>query len=72
MKKILLLSAIIISGMLLSSWTSMKPARGLEDEIYVVADSTEFEALKPVMDSTFEKIINTPQPEKLFTLKELP
>ena len=71
MKKILLLSAIIISGMLLSSCTSMKPARGLEDEIYVVADSTEFEALKPVMDSTFEKIINTPQPEKLFTLRRI-
>jgi len=71
MKKILFLSIIILSGMILSSCTSLKPARGLEDEIYVVADSTEFEALKPAMESTFEKIINTPQPEKLFTLKRI-
>lgn len=71
MKKFFLLSVIIISGLLVSSCNSMKPARGLEDEIYVVADSTEFLDLKPVMDSTFEKIINTPQPEKLFTLKRI-
>ena len=71
MKKIFILSAIIISGMILSSCDTMKPARGVEDEIYVVADSTEFLDLKPVMESTFEKIINTPQPEKLFTLKRI-
>lgn len=71
MKKILVLSAIIISGFLLSSCTSMKPARGPEDEIYVVADSTEFQVMQSVLDSTFEKIINTPQPEKLFTLKRI-
>lgn len=46
-----------------------KPARGLEDEIYVVADSAEYEELKVALESTFEKIIYTPQPEKLFTLK---
>ncbi len=50
----------------------MKLAGGPEDEIYVVADSTEFAALKPVLDSTFEKIINTPQPESLFTIKRIP
>lgn len=49
----------------------MKPASGPEDEIYVVADSSEFATLKPVLDSTFEKIINTPQPERLFTVKRI-
>jgi hypothetical protein len=49
----------------------LKPARGPEDEIYVVADSTEYQALSSVMDSTFEKIINTPQPEKIFTIKRI-
>ena len=39
-----------------------KPARGLEDEIYVVADSAEYEELKVALESTFEKIIYTPQP----------
>lgn len=45
-----------------------KPAQGLEDEIYVMADSTEFAGLSAVLDSTFQRIIYTPQPEKLFTL----
>lgn len=48
--------------------TSNKPAQGLEDEIYVVADSTEYAELSPALDSAFQKIIYTPQPEKLFTL----
>lgn len=48
-----------------------KPAKGLEDEIYVVADSLEYEELRSALESTFEKIIYTPQPEKLFTLKRI-
>lgn len=48
-----------------------KPARGLEDEIYVVADSIEYEELKTALETTFEKLIYTPQPEKLFTLKRI-
>jgi hypothetical protein len=47
--------------------TSNKPAFGPEDEIYVVADSLEFEELQTALETTFEKIIYTPQPEKLFT-----
>ena len=45
-----------------------KPATGPEDQIIVVADSSEFESMKPELDSAFEKIIYTPQPEKLFDL----
>lgn len=48
--------------------SSNKPARGFEDEIYVVADSVEYQQLKPALESTFEKKIYTPQPENVFTL----
>jgi hypothetical protein len=48
-----------------------KPASGLEDEIYIVADLAEFEELRPVLETTFEKIIYTPQPEKLFKLNRI-
>lgn len=48
--------------------TAPKPAQGPEDEIYVVADSSEFADLSPLLDSTYEKLIYTPQPEKLFTV----
>jgi len=48
-----------------------KPARGFEDEIFVVADSAEFEELRTAMETAFEKLIYTPQPEKLFTLKRV-
>jgi len=51
--------------------TSNRPAKGLEDEIFVVADSLEYEELRTALESTFEKVIYTPQPEKLFTLKRI-
>ena len=55
----------------LTSCNTQKPARGFEDEIYVIADSSEYAALQKAMDSTFQKIIYTPQPEKVFTLKRI-
>jgi hypothetical protein len=48
-----------------------KPAHGSEDEIIVVADSSEFQTLKPSLCNIFEKVIYTPQPEKLFHLKRI-
>ena len=51
--------------------SSQKPATGFEDEIYVVADSMEYEDLKLALQSAFEVEINTPMPEKLFTLKRI-
>jgi hypothetical protein len=72
MKKIvyffILLTLIISAG----CETSNKPAFGPEDEIYVVADSVEFEELKPALETTFQKLIYTPQPEHLFVLKRIP
>ena len=50
---------------------SNKPAKGFEDEIFIVADSTEYLQFKGALDSTFERIIYTPQPEKIFTLKRI-
>lgn len=45
-----------------------KKAVGLEDEIFVVADSAEFEQLEASLLQVFSKIIYTPQPEQLFNI----
>ena len=45
-----------------------KNASGLEDEIFVVADSAEFEELEASLLQVFSKVIYTPQPEQLFNL----
>jgi hypothetical protein len=45
-----------------------KKATGSEDEIYVVADTTEYELLETALAETFSKVIYTPQAEKLFKL----
>ncbi len=72
MQKLFLINIILITGFLFVSCdSSLKPARGLEDEIYVVADSLEYEDLRMALESTYEKLIYTPQPEKLFTLKRI-
>ena len=71
MKKIFILISVFLAGITFNSCSSLKPAQGPEDEIYVVADSVEYQTLKPVMDSTFEKIIYTPQPEKIFNIKRI-
>lgn len=69
MKKVLLFVILSVpSFYFVSCGNTEKPAEGLEDEIYVVADSTEFNSLSSELDSVFEKIIYTPQSEKLFTL----
>ena len=51
--------------------SSQKPATGFEDEIYIVADSIEFEDIKLALQTAFEVEINTPMPEKLFTIKRI-
>jgi len=71
MKKFYLVSILISVLFLFGCETSKKPARGFEDEIYVVADSAEYEEMQDALKSVFEKEISTPQPEKLFTLKRI-
>lgn len=72
MKRFLFVISAISFIYFLSGCDSTKtPATGLEDEIYVVADSLEYEDVKLALQSTFEIEINTPLPEKLFTLKRV-
>lgn len=72
MRKFVTFSFLILSVFLLESCHLLqKAAVGPEDEIIVVADSVEFQQLQSALDSTFQKIIYTPQPEKLFTLKRV-
>ncbi|MBT8380304.1 MAG: DUF4837 family protein [Ignavibacteria bacterium] len=72
MKKFLLIKLTVVFSLLLVSCDpSNKPARGFEDDIFVVADSVEYEELKESLTSAFEKEIYTPQPEKLFNLKRI-
>ncbi len=60
---------ILFTLILLSSCDMpKKPAVGLEDEIFVIADSTEYLELEPVLLQVFNKKIITPQPEALFEL----
>lgn len=73
MIKVLTFVSLILSALLLISCNPANvPAVGPEDEIFVMADSAEFQQLEPDLDSTFEKVIYTPQPENLFTLKRVP
>jgi hypothetical protein len=72
MQKIyILILAGIFPLILVSCELADKPADGPEDEIVVVADSLEYQALKSSLETTFEKTIYTPQPEKLFSLKPI-
>jgi hypothetical protein len=66
MKKIFTFFPLIL---LFYSCGLKKPAVGLEDQIFVVADSTEFLQLESELLQVFGKIIYTPQPERLFNLK---
>lgn len=72
MKKIILLFSLSLLGFLLNSCSTQSPAYGSEDEIIVVADSSDFAYLQTALDSTFQKIIYTPQPENLFHLTRIP
>ncbi len=70
MKKFLII-AIPILSIIFFSCDTKKPAKGFEDEIFVVADSVEYDEMLGSLQSVFEKEIYTPQPEKLFTLKRM-
>lgn len=70
MKKILILVVTLLTILFLSCDTK-KPAKGFEDEIFVVADSVEYDEMLGSLQSVFEREIYTPQPEKLFTLKRM-
>jgi len=56
-------------SILFISCDTKKNAIGNSDEIFVIADTTEYYQLEPVLAETFEKIIYTPQPENVFSIK---
>ncbi|AFN73677.1 hypothetical protein MROS_0434 [Melioribacter roseus P3M-2] len=65
-KRYLLLIPLLIA--LIVGCDAKKSATGNEDEIYVFADSTEYEQIEASLLTVFSKIIYTPQPENLFIL----
>jgi hypothetical protein len=71
MKNAFSLILIISSIFLIGCDTTLKPARGIENEIIVFADSAEFAELKVSLEQVFEREIETPQPEKIFELKRV-
>jgi hypothetical protein len=71
MKNILIFVLIPATIFLIGCDTNLKPARGIENEIIVFADSVEFEELRVSLEQVFEKEIETPQPEKIFELKRV-
>ena len=68
-RKITTLFLIIISALLLQNCSTKKKAKGPEDEIHIIADSSEFLLVEDALKKTFGKIIHTPQPEQLFQIK---
>lgn len=71
MKKVLIVLPLLLILALTSCDTAQIPARGFEDEIFVFADSVEYENLSETLSQVFEKEIQTPQPERLFTLRRV-
>lgn len=64
-----IITLILISFLIsLSSCSTKRKAKGREDLIFVVADSTEYLELEPVLEQVFGKVIYTPQAENLFKL----
>ncbi|MBN1301550.1 MAG: DUF4837 family protein [Melioribacteraceae bacterium] len=72
MKRYFFLPVIFILSILIAACSGKRNAIGNEDEIIVVADSSEYLMLEPVLYETFSKVIYTPQPENLFNLIRKP
>jgi len=64
----LAITLLSFSLLLLSSCSNKKPAIGNEDDLIVIADSTLYYEVEAELLQVFEKVIYTPQPEKLFNL----
>lgn len=62
---------VIINLHLIGCEPHLKPSFGKEDEIFVLADSTQWENYYEILSPIFEKEIITPQPEILFNLKRI-
>lgn len=70
MKKVLFTLPILIL-LLQACDTTLQRATGREDEIIVVADSSDYTELRTALEEVFEREIITPQPEQLYTLNNV-
>lgn len=64
-----LLPVLLMLPLFISCGDAKREALGKEDEILVVADSSDYDYLEGSLLTVFSKIIYTPQPEKLFNLQ---
>ena len=58
----------MVFSIVLFSCNAKEKSVGYEDEISIIADTADYITLKPVFNKVFNKIIYTPQPEKLFEI----
>lgn len=64
---------ILITSLLAITGCGLKPgAKGSLDEIIVLADSAEYSTCRKALSNAVERIIDTPQPETVFTLEHIP
>lgn len=61
--------ALLLAG---SGCLKKPQASGGDTQLYVVADSLNWIELQPALQSAFQKVIETPQPEKVFELVWVP
>ncbi|MCR4437573.1 MAG: DUF4837 family protein [bacterium] len=57
---------------ILGGCSSKKPGYGSEDLIIALADSVEWEALRPAVSAALERQVYTPQPESLLRVRWVP
>lgn len=67
--KITLSIFIFLLFVLSTGCAHKKNAKGQEDVIHVIADSSEYVFLQDALQKTFGRIIHTPQPEEIFKIK---
>ncbi len=68
LQNLTLLFLLTAGAVILTSCGGKRSAIGNEDEIIVLADSMEYDALKEILHNVFADTIYTPQPEELFIL----
>ncbi len=71
MKNKLLLLSLVIFGLLLGGCSSKREAVGNDDQIIVVADSSNYSQLEGTLLMVLSKTIYTPQAENLFRLRRI-
>ncbi|MFQ5602924.1 MAG: DUF4837 family protein [bacterium] len=68
-----ILYGVLIGAVLFALSCFKKPkSLGGDTILFVVADSTDWQVLQPTFSEVFEKVIKTPQPEKVFKIVWVP